>query len=50
MTAEKIKTSKQKRKKEGPPQTKGLKKTKTHMARNGEDPIVSEAHGIYFSL
>jgi hypothetical protein len=39
----------QNRKKKGPPQTKGLK-IKTHMARNGEDPIVSEAHGIYFSL
>lgn len=37
--------------KRGPPQTKGLKKqNKTHMARNGEDPIVLEAHGIYFSL
>ena len=45
----------QKKKKEGPPQTKGLKKqtnkkNQTHMARNGEDPIVLEAHGIYFSL
>ena len=43
------------KKKEGPPQTKGLKKqtnkkNQTHMARNGEDPIVLEAHGIYFSL
>lgn len=37
------------KKKEGPPQTKGLK-NKTHVARNGEDPIVLEAHGIYFSL
>ena len=25
-------------------------KNKTHVARNGEDPIVLEAHGIYFSL
>lgn len=49
LTAEKIKISKQTKK--GPPQTKGLKiQNKTHMARNGEDPIVLEAHGIYFSL
>lgn len=39
----------QKKKKEGPPQTKGLK-NKPCVARNGEDPIVLEAHGIYFSL
>lgn len=45
-----IKTQKKKR---GPPKPKDLKKQtnkkQTHM-RNGKDPIVLEAHGIYFSL
>lgn len=39
MTAEKIKTSKQKRKKEGPPQTKGLKKN--------QNPYGEEWRGSY---
>lgn len=44
------KKSKYKRKKEGPPQTKGLEKQNPHGEEWREDPIVSEAHGIYFSL
>lgn len=51
----KKKISKHKRKKKKAlPKPKDLKnkqtKKQTHMARNGEDPIVLEAHGIYFSL
>lgn len=41
------------KKKKALPKPKDLKnkqKNQTHMARNGEDPIVLEAHGIYFSL
>lgn len=49
MTAGKKKNQNTKEKKEGPPQTKGLKKTKPAW-RGMEDPIVLEAHGIYFSL
>lgn len=39
-----------KAKKEGPPQTKGLKKQNLRGEEWREDPIVLEAHGIYFSL
>lgn len=54
MTAEKKKYQNTKeKKKKALPKPKDLKnkqKNQTHMARNGEDPIVLEAHGIYFSL
>lgn len=51
MTAgEKKKKQNTKAKKEGPPQTKGLKKQNLRGEEWREDPIVLEAHGIYFSL
>lgn len=40
---------KRKKKKKALPKPKDLK-NKPCVARNGEDPIVLEAHGIYFSL
>lgn len=55
MTAEKIKISKQKRtKKKALPKPKDLKNKKQKNNPYGEewreDPIVLEAHGIYFGL